>query len=182
MISPSSSSPPQVIMAAPSGPERSTFVWADAQQTSNTLAIPVAISRASSVWSAEREEISISSHFACHGEHRCAEQTLDGVTCFGGDGGEVNDVPWNPGTEAWIVYDMGVARMISSVTIWHQNEYNACQRHISGYDLSYSDSPDSGFVLSLSTRDFECRQTSARQCPNLDVDTTEVPGGNSARY
>ena len=136
-------------------------------------------------------EISISSHSTCYSEGRCAENTLDGATCIEcADDmlddeiciGRGLDVLWHPNSGGSIVYDMGVARKISSVTIWNQNEYNDCRNHITGYDLSYSDNPTNGFAVVAQPRDFRCRTSSKRQCPNPDVDTTEVTGGNSARY
>ena len=127
----------------------------------------------------DNSQISISSHSDCYSESRCAEETLDGITCWN-DGGL--DVLWRPGTEGYIIYDMGEDRAISSVTIWNQNEYNSCQRHITGFDLYYSDSPDTGFTIAAQPRDIPCFTSSNAECPNPDVHTVSVDGGNSARY
>jgi hypothetical protein len=87
-------------------------------------------------------QISISSHSTCHSATRCAEQSLDGNKCFNFN--QMQDTLWNANTEAYIIYDMGGTRTISSVTIWNQGEYAGCARHITGFDISYSHTAENG--------------------------------------
>jgi hypothetical protein len=139
-------------------------------------------------------QISISSHSTCYNNpNRCAESSLDGNKGFLLNG--LYDTLWTQGTEGYIIYDMGGARTISSVTIWNQGEYSDCHRHITGFDISYSDTAEnSGFTTVAQPRGFtDCLQTQAKQATTQTVNgvsyqgtpdtiTTEVAGGNSARY
>ena len=97
------------------------------------------------------------------------DKTLDGIKGCGNDACKlwpsgVNTYANTYPNEAFLTYDLGSSRTITSVTIWNDDRSALCASQITGFDLSFSNSPNSGFTTVAQPRIGQITRTGYISC------------------
>jgi len=115
----------------------------------------------------------------CVSDERCAQNLVDGQTCF--QPKVANDALWSIGAlgKAWVVFDLLAPCRVSSMIVFGQN----CASELTGFELLYE--KDNTYQTALSVADSggtsACRQTAGSACPNPAEYHHYIPGGTAAR-
>jgi len=137
----------------------------------------------------------------CFDETRCAENLVDGNTCYWDDPfldvrgvDQLWDALWPVEHlgDVWVEFDLGEPLAVKSVVLFGQNEQVDCGRDAIGWDLMYFDTDAGTYMEALSvTNTYDestagpstCQQlTREEECPNPTVRTHFIHSAAPARY